>query len=39
MIVLDDDRLLFHDVKDFVHCTVNDFVATVASRVTAMKIK
>jgi len=39
MIVLHDDGLVFDDVKDFVHCTVDDFVATVASRVTAMKLE
>lgn len=38
MIVLHDNGLLFDDVKDFVHCTVTDFVGTVASRVTGMKL-
>lgn len=38
MIVLHDNGLLFEDVKDFVHCSVSDFVATVASRVVSMNL-
>lgn len=38
MIVLHDNGLSFADVKDFVHCTVADFVGTVASRVASMQL-
>lgn len=38
MIVLHDNGLSFEDVKDFVHCTVTDFVGTVASRVVSVPL-